>query len=134
MDQFMVHACTIKKILNSKSQTFFLSLHFSRQFETRLWLLRIILTSIVYSCSCQSYGGYSPTGSFIAETYLRPSYKRPPTTNSRYKQLISIYEGKNLEFSFPSEAIRKQALSSGEYDPDSPIPIDVDVYYKGECK
>ncbi|XP_030369550.1 uncharacterized protein LOC115620459 [Scaptodrosophila lebanonensis] len=47
----------------------------------------------------------------------------------QYKELINIYEWRNLEFAFPNERERTQALNSGRYNPDSPIPIDIDVYY-----
>uniref|UniRef100_W8CAE9 Protein yellow n=1 Tax=Ceratitis capitata TaxID=7213 RepID=W8CAE9_CERCA len=49
--------------------------------------------------------------------------------SSKYKMLTNVYEGKNLEFGFPSDDDRKTALRKGLYDPDSPLPIDVDVYY-----
>ncbi|KAM7363839.1 L-dopachrome tautomerase yellow-e2 [Cochliomyia hominivorax] len=64
-----------------------------------------------------------------AETIVRPFYKKPQMFNNRFKDLISIYEAKNVEFWFPSEEIRNEVLKSGQYIPSSPIPIDVDVYY-----
>ncbi|XP_053969498.1 major royal jelly protein 1-like [Anastrepha ludens] len=49
--------------------------------------------------------------------------------NYRYKELINMYESRNLEFGFPSESERQATLRDGRYNPDSPLPIDVDVYY-----
>ncbi|XP_046806002.1 protein yellow [Lucilia cuprina] len=96
------------------------------QLNTSLWLSLLLVTiNIVNHISAYSY---AKADSYAAETLVRPAYKKPPPI-SRYKDLIKIYEGKNLEFAFPSESVRNAALNSGQYDPDHPIPIDVDVYY-----
>ncbi|XP_017480794.1 PREDICTED: protein yellow isoform X2 [Rhagoletis zephyria] len=49
--------------------------------------------------------------------------------SNKYKKLEKEYEANNLEFAFPSEAERQASLRDGRYNPDSPLPIDVDVYY-----
>ncbi|XP_017485109.1 PREDICTED: major royal jelly protein 3-like, partial [Rhagoletis zephyria] len=54
--------------------------------------------------------------------------------NARYKDLINVFEARNLEFGFSSEIERQAALRDGRYNPDSPLPIDVDVYYSPRDK
>ncbi|XP_065372454.1 protein yellow [Calliphora vicina] len=99
------------------------------QLNTSLWL-NLLLVIIITITNTSAYG-YAKGDSVTAETLVRPAYKKPPPI-SKYKELISIYEAKNIEFAFPSERIRNAALNSGEYDPDNPLPIDVDVFYPGE--
>lgn len=38
---------------------------------------------------------------------------------------------RELEFEFPTEAIRRSAISSGDYVPGNAVPIDVDIDYRG---
>ncbi|KAF5288324.1 hypothetical protein FQR65_LT12058 [Abscondita terminalis] len=45
--------------------------------------------------------------------------------------LTTVYQWGNLEFDYPSEDARQQAITSGEFVPANGAPIDVDVYYKG---
>uniref|UniRef100_A0A1A9WGF2 Bee-milk protein n=1 Tax=Glossina brevipalpis TaxID=37001 RepID=A0A1A9WGF2_9MUSC len=71
---------------------------------------------------------------FENEPALQRIFQRPlppaiPGSSNRYKNLVPVYEGCNIEFAFPSEKERLSALATGKYDPDSPIPIDVDVYF-----
>ncbi|KAH8381868.1 hypothetical protein KR009_000683, partial [Drosophila setifemur] len=54
-----------------------------------------------------------------------PSFKFP----AQYKELVRVYEWKNIQYGFPSEQERQEVLRNGRYNPDSPIPIDIDVYY-----
>ncbi|XP_030388001.1 protein yellow [Scaptodrosophila lebanonensis] len=44
--------------------------------------------------------------------------------------LESVFQAQNLELGFPTHQERERALREGLYNPDSVIPIDVDVYYK----
>ncbi|XP_052852725.1 protein yellow [Drosophila gunungcola] len=48
---------------------------------------------------------------------------------SENKELPIVFEWKNIQYGFPSEQEREQVLRNGRYNPDSPIPIDIDVYY-----
>ncbi|KAH8243000.1 hypothetical protein KR032_003557, partial [Drosophila birchii] len=57
--------------------------------------------------------------------HKHPGFKFP----SEYKELQRVYEWKNLQYGFPSEQERQEVLRSGRYNPASPIPIDIDVYY-----
>lgn len=58
------------------------------------------------------------------EPVLEGIFHRPP-----YKNLVRVYEACNLEFAFPSDEERLSALATGKYNPDVPVPIDVDVYF-----
>ncbi|XP_068152724.1 uncharacterized protein [Drosophila tropicalis] len=61
----------------------------------------------------------------------REYYYQQPITSHRppYKELDKIFEWRNLVFGFPNDVERTRALESGRYKPESPIPIDIDVYY-----
>ncbi|EDV49228.2 protein yellow [Drosophila erecta] len=48
---------------------------------------------------------------------------------SDHKHTATVFEWKNLQYGFPSEQEREQLIRDGRYNPDSPIPIDIDVYY-----
>lgn len=55
-----------------------------------------------------------------------PSLRRlPPQPHKNFK---IVYEGKKLEFTFPSEQERLAALADGRYNPQNVLPVDVDVY------
>lgn len=47
-------------------------------------------------------------------------------------KLRTAFEWKDLEYAFPSEGERQQALNNQHYIPHNGIPIDVDIHYKGE--
>lgn len=38
-----------------------------------------------------------------------------------------VYSWKSLEFDYPNEAARQEAIKKGEFIPGDPVPIDVDV-------
>lgn len=52
-----------------------------------------------------------------------------PNNNDK---LQSVFEWKDLEYGFPTEADRQFALNNRLYIPRNGIPIDVDVYNKGK--
>lgn len=41
----------------------------------------------------------------------------------------SVFEWNEIEYEFPSDAVREAARDSGEYVPGNGVPIDVDVQY-----
>lgn len=45
--------------------------------------------------------------------------------------LALINQWSQLEFEYSSELARRQAISSGEFNPEHTVPIDVDVFYTG---
>lgn len=49
--------------------------------------------------------------------------------NSRELKLIN--EWRSIDFNFPSEALRQDAIQRGQFVVGMPIPIDIDVHYKG---
>lgn len=51
-----------------------------------------------------------------------------PANNDKLK---TVFEWKDLEYGFPSEADRQYALNNKYYVPHNGLPIDVDVHYKG---
>ncbi|XP_017144704.1 protein yellow [Drosophila miranda] len=60
----------------------------------------------------------------------RPRPNQPAFEHDQqYKKLHRVYEWKNIQYGFPSEREHEEVLRSGRYNPDSPIPIDIDVYY-----
>ncbi|XP_067616898.1 dopaminechrome tautomerase [Eurosta solidaginis] len=78
-------------------------------------------------CVVFSIGESQPQYSY-SQKYERKLQNYHQCTN-KYKELTKVYEARNLEFGFPSEFERQTALLSGRYQPDIPLPIDVDVYY-----
>lgn len=52
--------------------------------------------------------------------------------SSNNDKLRTVFEWKDLEYGFPTEADRQQALNNQLYVPHNGVPIDVDVHYKGE--
>ncbi|XP_053994820.1 uncharacterized protein LOC128885082 [Hylaeus volcanicus] len=48
-----------------------------------------------------------------------------------YEKLRSIHAWKRLEYAFPNELARQNAIKSGEFVPGAAVPIDVDVYNGG---
>lgn len=47
--------------------------------------------------------------------------------NLNYKNLRLIYSWKTLDFLFPNDFTREQAILNGNYIPGAPFPIDVDA-------
>jgi len=47
------------------------------------------------------------------------------------EKLKNIYSWKALEFAFPNEHARENAIREGRFIPGTPVPIDVDFYHKG---
>ncbi|KAF5274198.1 hypothetical protein FQA39_LY07302 [Lamprigera yunnana] len=43
--------------------------------------------------------------------------------------LTTMYQWGNLEYDYPSEAARTNAIKSGEFIPENGAPIDIDIYY-----
>ncbi|CAD6993518.1 unnamed protein product, partial [Ceratitis capitata] len=81
--------------------------------------LYLVLLSFTF-CVCSSVYNYNGGIKYIQQN-------SPPIYP--YKELNTLYEARNLEFGFPSEAERQATLRDGRYNPDSALPIDVDVYY-----
>lgn len=66
---------------------------------------------------------------FFCLIALAAAYQaRFPTNTDKLK---TIFEWKDLEYGFPTEADRQNALNNQLYVPHNGIPIDVDVHYKG---
>jgi len=47
------------------------------------------------------------------------------------RQLKLVNEWKTIDFNFPSEQLRQDAIARREFIPGMAVPIDVDVHYKG---
>lgn len=47
--------------------------------------------------------------------------------NVNSQKLRLIYSWKSLDFAYPNDAIRQQAITNGLYKPGAPVPIDVDI-------
>lgn len=48
------------------------------------------------------------------------------------QKLQPLHSWKQLEFTFPSEHAKEQAIQEGHYIPGAPVPIDVDFYHKAK--
>lgn len=46
------------------------------------------------------------------------------------EKLKEIYSWKSLDFAFPNDYMRQQAIREGSFIPGAPVPIDVDFYHK----
>lgn len=51
-----------------------------------------------------------------------------------YEKLRTIYSWKSLDFAYPNDYERQLAVSSGDFVPGGPLPIDVDVYAGGKTQ
>ncbi|XP_053951229.1 major royal jelly protein 3-like [Anastrepha ludens] len=91
--------------------------YLSFRFRRSTWFYFIVIFTIIHV----SNSAYSHT--------YHVNHPWPSVGSNKYKELITVYEAKNLEFAFPSENEREASLRNGHYNPDSPLPIDVDVYY-----
>ncbi|XP_066592902.1 dopaminechrome tautomerase-like [Prorops nasuta] len=49
-----------------------------------------------------------------------------------YSKLKSVFSWKALEFAFPSDVVRENAIRDGSFVPGAPVPIDVDIYLAGK--
>lgn len=47
-------------------------------------------------------------------------------------KLKLVSEWKSIDFAFPTEKLRLDALSSRKFIPGNAVPIDVDIHYKSE--
>lgn len=45
------------------------------------------------------------------------------------QKLRDVYSWKSLEFAWPNQLARDEAIRTGQFIPGAPLPIDVDVYY-----
>lgn len=54
-----------------------------------------------------------------------------PASHGSLRQLKLVNEWKSVDFIFPSEHQKNDAILRQEYIPGMAVPIDVDVYYKG---
>ena len=52
--------------------------------------------------------------------------------HSTENKLRGVYSWKALEFAFPNDRARENAIIFGQFKPGNPVPIDVDVDYGGE--
>lgn len=50
---------------------------------------------------------------------------------SKIEKLKKIASWKALDFLYPNPYVREAAITSGQFKPGAPVPIDVDVYYEG---
>lgn len=53
----------------------------------------------------------------------------PVVAFSKDAELKLANEWKSIDFDFPSDKSRRDALDSGEFIPGNAVPIDVDIYY-----
>lgn len=44
-------------------------------------------------------------------------------------KLYEIFTWKSLDFAFPNQYVRDQAIKNGQFNPGGPFPLDVDIYY-----
>jgi len=61
---------------------------------------------------------------FIASFLLLKGY-------TSIEKLKSIYSWKTLEFAFPNQQAKENAIQEGHFIPGASIPIDVDFYHRG---
>lgn len=54
------------------------------------------------------------------------------TFGSAAPQLKLVNEWKTIDFSFPNEKVRQDAIVNRDFIPGNAVPIDVDVHYKGK--
>lgn len=54
-----------------------------------------------------------------------------PASHGSLRQLKLVNEWKSVDFIFPTEHQKNDAILRQEYIPGMAVPIDVDVYYKG---
>lgn len=103
-------------------------MHF-RRLKVKYWF-NLALLILIPLRDINGYRYMSPA-STAQENILRYGYTNTQNynNNNKYKELKTIYEANNLEFWFPSEQIRHEAIASGQYKPSNPLPIDVDVFY-----
>lgn len=47
------------------------------------------------------------------------------------RQLKLVTEWRAIDFNFPSERLRSDAIARKDFTPGNAVPIDVDVHYKG---
>ncbi|XP_069964459.1 dopaminechrome tautomerase [Bactrocera oleae] len=87
-------------------------------FKIRHFIQLYIILVFVNFCACPTIYNYNGA-------YVQLSQQQ----FHRYKELNTIYEAKNLEFGFPSATERQATIRDGRYNPDSALPIDVDVFY-----
>lgn len=90
-------------------------------FKIRHFIQLYIILVFVNFCACPTIYNYNGA-------YVQLSQQQ----FHRYKELNTIYEAKNLEFGFPSATERQATIRDGRYNPDSALPIDVDVFYTRE--
>lgn len=56
-----------------------------------------------------------------------------PVVSPQVQQLNLVAEWSVVEYEFPSDAVRQQALDSQEYVPGAGVTIDMDIDYGGMC-
>lgn len=66
---------------------------------------------------------------FVFALTLQQSYQQH---HSQLKNLRLVGEWKELEFAFPSAAVRSASIANGEYVRGASLPIDVDVDYRSQ--
>ncbi|XP_025829566.1 protein yellow-like [Agrilus planipennis] len=49
--------------------------------------------------------------------------------NRNAAKIREVFRWKQIEFDYPSESARQQAIDNGDFIPGRSLPIDVDVYY-----
>lgn len=69
-----------------------------------------------------------PSQSFRHHTYAY-HHSHAQQTTSQSSQLQDVFSWKALDFAFPSEFTRNEAVNLGSFIPGAPVPIDADVYY-----
>lgn len=57
-----------------------------------------------------------------------------PATLGINRQLKLVEDWKSIDFNFPSERHRQDAIKTKQFIPGNAVPIDVDVHYKGCLK
>lgn len=52
-------------------------------------------------------------------------------TQTSPSPIAPVFQWKQLDFDYATEADRQAAIANGDFDPIALVPIDVDVYYEG---
>lgn len=69
---------------------------------------------------------YSDNGTEILQKALKYKYQEESA-------LKIIYEWKQIRYAYPNPQQEQYDIKNGDYIPGKPYPVDVDVYYPGEC-
>lgn len=92
----------------------------------------IIICSSVYNISLFRKRKMQKTVQLTLQTIFLIFSLIAVKSHSTVNKLRGVYSWKALEFAFPNSQAREDAILLGDFIPGNPVPIDVDVDYRGE--